>query len=55
MVRKTVIFLLVMLTLTFACFASGTAEADDLSLLKSGQEVRKSRISFPDSKRFILI
>ena len=36
MVRKTVIFLLVMLTLTFACFASGTAEADDgpVTLLK---------------------
>ena len=29
MVRKTVIFLLVMLTLTFTCFDSCTSEKDD--------------------------
>ena len=44
MVRKTVIFLLVMLTLTFACFASGTAEADDgpvtLEVWSRGEEIK---------------
>ena len=44
MVRKTVIFLLVMLTLTFTCFASGTAEADDgpvtLEVWSRGEEIK---------------